>query len=68
MLMVVGNIYNGHAAYSTQKVLEHAQTNIREGNQEDYIKELQQKNPQIEIAAGRPDRNTKGIDHKRRTR
>lgn len=67
MSMSVGSVNNVYATYSTQKTRQNSQISKTEVNQEDYIKELQEKNPQINIAAGHPDRNAKVVNYTGRT-
>ena len=59
MSMSVGSVNNVYATYSTQKTRQNSQIRKMEVNQEDYIKELQEKNPQIDIVARKPNRNTR---------
>lgn len=67
MSMSVGSVNNSYATYPTQKTRENSQVSKREVNQEDYIKGLQEKNPQINIVAGNPDKNAKTVNYTGRT-
>ena len=67
MSMSVGSVNNAYATYSTQKTRQNSQISKTEVNQEDYIKELQEKNPQINIVAGNPDRNARAANYTGRT-
>lgn len=67
MSMSVGSVNNVYATYSTQKTRQNSQISKTEVNQEDYIKELQEKNPQINITAGHPDRNAKVANYTGKT-
>mgnify|MGYP002509504132 CR=1 FL=1 len=42
-----------------QKTKENSQVSKTEVSQEDYVKKLQERNPQIDIVAGSPDKNVK---------
>lgn len=67
MSMSVGSVNHVYAAYSAHKTRQNLQISKREVNQEDYIKELQEKNPQINIVAGNPDRNVRVANYIGRT-
>lgn len=67
MSMSVGSVSNSYATYSTQKTRQNSQISKMEVNQEDYIKELQEKNPQIDITIGKPDRTAKTANYTGRT-
>lgn len=67
MSMSVGSINNAYATYSTQKTNKNLQTNMPEVTQEDYIKELRKKNPQLDIMVGSSDRNVKTSNYTRKT-
>ena len=67
MSMSVGSVSNSYATYSTQKTRRNSQIGKMEVNQEDYIKELQEKNPQIDIPIGKPDRTAKTANYTGRT-
>lgn len=67
MSMSVGSVNNSYATYPTQKTKKNPQVSKREVNQENYIKELQEKNPQIDIVAGYPDKNAKTVNYTGRT-
>lgn len=67
MSMSVGSVSNSYATYSTQKTRQNSQIRKMEVNQEDYIKELQEKNPQIDITIGKPDRTAKTANYTGRT-
>lgn len=67
MSMSVGSVNNVYATYSAQKTRQNLQSSKREVTQEDYIKELQEKNPQINIAAGNPDRTAGASNYTGRT-
>ena len=47
------------AACDIQKTKENSQVGKTEESQEDYVKKLQEKNPQIDIVAGSSDKNVK---------
>ena len=47
------------AACDIQKTKENSQVSKTEESQEDYVKKLQEKNPQIDIVAGSSDKNVK---------
>ena len=47
------------AACGIQKTKENSQVSKTEESQEDYVKKLQEKNPQIDIVAGSSDKNVK---------
>lgn len=67
MSMSVGSVSNSYATYSTQKTRQNSQISKMEVNQEDYIKELQEKNPQIDITIGKLDRTAKTANYTGRT-
>ena len=67
MSMSVGSVSNSYATYSTQKTRQNSKISKMEVNQEDYIKELQEKNPQIDITIGKPDRTAKTANYTGRT-
>lgn len=67
MSMSVGSVSNSYATYSTQKTRKNSQISKMEVNQEDYIKKLQEKNPQIDITTGKPDRTAKTANYTGRT-
>lgn len=67
MSMSVGSVNNAYATYSMQKTMQNSTTNKPEVSQEDYIKELQEKNPQIDIMVGSSDRNVKTSNYIRKT-
>lgn len=65
MSMTVGSVHNTYAAYAsyaTQKTKQNSHISKTEVSQEDYTKELQEKNPEINIAAGNPDRNARTVN------
>lgn len=48
------NYVNSYANAATQKTRQNSQIGKIEATQEDYIKKLQEKNPQIDITIGKP--------------
>lgn len=67
MSMSVGSVNNVYATYSTQKTNKNSQTNKPEVSQEDYIKELRKKNPQLDIMVGSSDNNVKTSNYTGKT-
>lgn len=61
------NYVNCYANAATQKTRQNSQISKIEATQEDYIKKLQEKNPQIDIATGKPDRTAKPANYTGRT-
>lgn len=66
-MAVTGVNNNTYATYPIQKIRKNSQISKKEVNQGDYIKELQEKNPQIDIVAGNPNRNAKTVNYTGRT-
>ena len=67
MSMSVGSVNNVYATYSTQKTNKNSQINKPEVSQEDYIKELRKKNPQLDIMVGSSDNNVKTSNYTGKT-
>lgn len=61
------NYVNSYANVATQKTRKNSQISKIEATQEDYIKKLQEKNPQIDITTGKPDRTAKTANYTGRT-
>ena len=61
------NYVNSYANAATQKTRQNSQIGKIEATQEDYIKKLQEKNPQIDITIGKPDRTAKTANYTGRT-
>lgn len=61
------NYVNSYANAATQKTRRNSQIGKMEATQEDYIKKLQEKNPQIDITTGKPDRTAKTANYTGRT-
>lgn len=61
------NYVNSYANAATQKTRQNSQISKIEVTQEDYIKKLQEKNPQIDITTGKPDRTAKTANYTGRT-
>lgn len=61
------NYVNSYANAATQKTRQNSQISKIEATQEDYIKKLQEKNPQIDITTGKPDRTAKTANYTGRT-
>lgn len=61
------NYVNSYANAATQKTRQNSLISKIEATQEDYIKKLQEKNPQIDITTGKPDRTAKTANYTGRT-
>ena len=61
------NYVNSYANAATQRTRRNSQIGKMEATQEDYIKKLQEKNPQIDITTGKPDRTAKTANYTGRT-
>lgn len=66
-MAIIGVNHNAYATYPIQKNKEKSQISKKEVNQGDYLKELQEKNSQIDIMAGNPNRNAKTANYTGRT-
>lgn len=55
------------AVCDIQKAEENSQVSKIEESQEDYVKKLQKKNPQIDIVSGSSDKNVKTVNRTEKT-